>query len=158
MSDEEDDSPREKVPIIHKCDNPSCPKGTPPTTMRCSRCKEAYYCDEECQKADYNVHKGSCIALSKRALSRTREREESDRQLRIWEARQSEHNSQEFANLMSEYMYRMPEEYRDLIQRFEEAKASAPTPLSHPPGVGSYGVGMEIPLAAMASPSAKKIG
>ena len=28
--------------------------------LKCSRCKEVYYCDVVCQKADWKEHKKSC--------------------------------------------------------------------------------------------------
>lgn len=31
--------------------------------LRCSKCKEAYYCDVECQKEDWKAHKGRCEVL-----------------------------------------------------------------------------------------------
>jgi hypothetical protein len=30
-------------------------------TLRCSRCKNQYYCSAACQKADWKTHKASCV-------------------------------------------------------------------------------------------------
>jgi hypothetical protein len=31
-----------------------------PSTLRCSKCRQAYYCSKECQKKDWKLHKKSC--------------------------------------------------------------------------------------------------
>ena len=31
-----------------------------PDHLRCSRCKQAYYCNQECQKQDWASHKSYC--------------------------------------------------------------------------------------------------
>jgi len=41
--------------ICRTCENPAARK--------CSRCKVAYYCNEECQKKDWPGHKNSCQEL-----------------------------------------------------------------------------------------------
>lgn len=47
------------------CANPSCPNPRQHCVERCSRCRDAYYCSAECQKADWKVHKHSCRELIK---------------------------------------------------------------------------------------------
>lgn len=37
------------------CSNADC-------TLRCSTCKDIYYCSEECQKADWQAHKAQCAS------------------------------------------------------------------------------------------------
>lgn len=34
-----------------------------PRMKRCLKCKEAYYCNPECQKLDWPAHKGRCKLL-----------------------------------------------------------------------------------------------
>lgn len=33
------------------------------SNLRCSRCKNAYYCNQNCQKADWKTHKTYCMML-----------------------------------------------------------------------------------------------
>ena len=33
---------------------------------RCGRCREAYYCSEECQRSAWPAHKGACAAPANR--------------------------------------------------------------------------------------------
>ncbi|KAJ7672405.1 hypothetical protein DFH06DRAFT_1467869 [Mycena polygramma] len=50
-----------------ECDFPMCPlqdyddePEIPPTLMRCSTCKNRFYCSTSCQKKDWNEHKWNC--------------------------------------------------------------------------------------------------
>ncbi len=47
------------MPAEHRC--ATC---NAPTTKRCSRCKTAWYCDEECFRLDWLQHKASCKGSS----------------------------------------------------------------------------------------------
>ena len=40
--------------------------GTPAAVpfTRCARCRVAWYCSAECQKADWSTHKAVCVAMS----------------------------------------------------------------------------------------------
>jgi hypothetical protein len=165
MSDGDDDSPREKVPLIHKCFRAECPKGNPPTTLRCSRCREAYYCGKECQRADYSAHRTFCLGHKERALAEASAREKAAAeeravtyQLLRQDAEIMDRVSQEIDAMVQDSMERMPKEYRERMKLLEEARASMNVPHPSPPGLVSYGVGVEIPLAAMMGPSMKKLG
>ena len=32
--------------------------------LRCSKCKNIYYCNGECQRGDWNIHKNKCVITS----------------------------------------------------------------------------------------------
>lgn len=56
--------------LLSICNNTLCPRnieamanGTTVDLKRCSRCKIATYCSVECQTADWNHHKSSCVKL-----------------------------------------------------------------------------------------------
>lgn len=40
---------------------PTCHVCAKPATNKCSRCKSTWYCSTECQKADWQKHKVSCV-------------------------------------------------------------------------------------------------
>lgn len=49
------------------CENKLCKTPDDPDrgSLRCSRCRFAWYCSEECQKQDYRHHKSECAQMSK---------------------------------------------------------------------------------------------
>jgi hypothetical protein len=56
---------------VHPCSLPGC---TTPAPYMCARCRSAYYCSQEHQKADWNRHKRECRALSTKAGGRRKSR------------------------------------------------------------------------------------
>lgn len=165
MSDSDDDSPRDKVPLIHKCFRAACPKGNPPTTLACSRCREAYYCGKECQRADYSAHKTFCLGHKERALEEARARENvmvAEREVAYQrflqrEAAFADQASMQFKEMLQRFTDRMPEEAKERMRLLEEARASVNVPYPPPPGLVSYGVGVEIPLNALLKPPTEKL-
>lgn len=165
MSDSDDDSPRDKVPLIHKCLRAECPNGNPPTTLVCSRCREAYYCGKECQRADYSAHKTFCLGHKERALEEARMREKvaaAEREVAYQrflqnEAMLADQMSDRFEEMLQRYTDRMPEEYKEHKRLLEEARASMNIPYPPPSGLTSYGVGVEIPLRALSEPPTEKL-
>ena len=53
----------------NRCTNPSCATGRQ-ALLKCSRCQAAYYCCQDCQKADWRIHRTICkeIAAKKAAV------------------------------------------------------------------------------------------
>lgn len=43
------------------CANPQCPNPQGECTQNCSRCKKAYYCSADCQRAHWKSHKSNCV-------------------------------------------------------------------------------------------------
>ena len=53
------------------CANPSCATGLQ-ALLKCSRCQAAYYCSQDCQKADWRVHRTMCKEIAaKKAVGTT---------------------------------------------------------------------------------------
>lgn len=46
------------IQIPSKCFNPAC--GKDDATKKCGRCRQAIYCGQECQEADWNKHQVTC--------------------------------------------------------------------------------------------------
>ena len=52
----------ENADALNTCD--VCGAGN--CKRRCGRCREAYYCSEECQRSAWPAHKGACAAPANR--------------------------------------------------------------------------------------------
>jgi hypothetical protein len=53
-------------PSCFKCGKVKRDIGKAP--LRCARCKDAWYCDNDCQKAHWTAHKSVCVPLGQRRM------------------------------------------------------------------------------------------
>jgi hypothetical protein len=57
---------RKQAKAERPCDVPGCPR---PGIKTCSRCRDAFYCSADCQRAAWSAHKAACTATSSNPLS-----------------------------------------------------------------------------------------
>lgn len=53
--------PAADSPPTHRCHNDACTTAPPLDLSMCARCERVYYCCKGCQKANWAVHKRSCV-------------------------------------------------------------------------------------------------
>mmetsp|Transcript_5066 Transcript_5066/g.12084 ORF Transcript_5066/g.12084 Transcript_5066/m.12084 type:complete len:485 (+) Transcript_5066:75-1529(+) len=51
--------------MCRKCGKSDSSESFQESLMKCGRCHQAYYCNRECQKADWKDHKKTCVAKTK---------------------------------------------------------------------------------------------